>query len=57
MTDANQARTLGRTDPCLHWTLSIGTTSTRELEKLNVVWLEEPLNAMTQKAIATSPER
>ena len=46
MTDANQARTLGRTDPCLHWTLSIAQRAARELEKLNVVWLEEPLNAM-----------
>lgn len=47
MVDANQARLYyGDTDPCLHWTLSIAQRAARELEKLDVLWLEEPLNAM-----------
>jgi L-alanine-DL-glutamate epimerase-like enolase superfamily enzyme len=43
MTDANQARMpFGP----LHWTLSTAQRAARELERMDVVWLEEPLNAL-----------
>jgi L-alanine-DL-glutamate epimerase-like enolase superfamily enzyme len=43
MTDANQA---SMPYGSLHWTLNTAQRAARELEKLDVVWLEEPLHRL-----------
>lgn len=43
MVDANQAQSSGNWQPGLHWDFRRAVETARELQRLNVYWLEEPL--------------
>ena len=43
MTDANQAQSAGTWQPGVQWDSRRATETARELQRLNALWLEEPL--------------
>lgn len=52
MTDANQAQSAGTWQPGILWDFRRALETARELEKLNVVWLEEPLRRYDYEGLA-----
>ncbi len=52
MTDANQAQSAGTWQPGVRWDFRRAVETARELQRLNVVWLEEPLPRYSWEELA-----
>ena len=52
MTDANQAQSFAGWQPGVRWDFRRAVETARELQRLNVYWLEEPLNRYDYEGLA-----